>query len=223
MFTNENIQRQYGLSLHAISKPKIAKVLNALFVNDTDQLNSELQSVAYRMGVHVEYFDKTYRYLIKQQIESFLNTAGFSSKKFERFTQFKNIPVILLNGVEFKGEWKYPNDIKHHKTIRFWTEEYRYKLVEAMHFEAVFPYAEYCDMRIVAVPYSNNDNNLALMIVLPNTIQDFNKILNQLDKHQHKILTTPFEFKNVNIDIPIFKREEKSLISNVLYKVRNYT
>lgn len=130
--------------------------------------------------------------------------------------------MILVNGVEFKGEWKYPSDIKYYKWIRFWTEKYRYKLVEAMHFEGVFPYADYCKMRVVAVPYNHDHNNLALMIVLPNTVDGLKKLLKQIDKHQYKILTTPFLYQTVNVDIPMFKVEEKGPIVNVLNKVSTY-
>lgn len=214
-FTDNRIQEQYGLSLHNITTTKNAKVLNKVFVNDTYRLRQEVENVANHMGVHVEYLDMSFRYPVLQRLRS----KGYTDKELPRFTELNNLPMILLNGVEFKGEWEYPSDIKYYKWIRFWTEKYRYKLVEAMHFEGVFPYADYCKMRIVAVPYNHDHNNLALMIVLPNTVDGLTKLLKQIDKHQYKILTTPFLYQNVNVDIPIFKVEEKGPIVNVLNKV----
>lgn len=218
-FTDTSIQHRYGISLRNIIKTKSAKVLNKLFVNSTYQIEHYVETVANRIGFDVERIDMTYRYPVQQQIMSYLRDQGYDNKKLPRFSQLKNVQIVLLNGVEFKGEWEYPYDIKYLKWIRFWPEQYRYKLVEAMHFEAVFPYAEYCDMRLVAVPYNNIDNKLALMIVLPNSIGGLNKILNQLDKYQEKILNTDFELQNVNVDVPIFTLEEKTQITNVLYKV----
>lgn len=218
-FTDTTIQRIYGESLQNITKTKSAHVLNKLFVNSTDQLKDFVETVANNIGFNVEYIDMTYRYPAQQQILHYLRDQGYNDKKLPPFTQFKNVQVVLLNGVEFKGEWEYPYDIKYHKWIRFWSEEYRYKLVEAMHFEAVFPYAEYCNMRLVALPYNNADNRLALLIVLPNSIGDLTNILNQLDKHQAEILNTNFEYRNVMVDVPIFTLEEEAKITNVLYKV----
>lgn len=220
-FMDNRIQEQYGLSLHNITTTKNAKVLNKVFVNDTYQLKQEVENVANHMGVHVEYLDMSFRYPVHQRLADYMRSQGYTDKELPRFKQLNNLPMILVNGVEFKGEWEYPSDIKYYKWIRFWTDKYRYKLVEAMHFEGIFPYADYCKMRIVAVPY-NHDQNLALMIVLPNTVDGLTKLLKQIDKHQYQILTTPLQYQNVFVDIPIFKVEEKGPIVNVLNKVSTY-
>uniref|UniRef100_A0A336LX78 CSON004514 protein n=1 Tax=Culicoides sonorensis TaxID=179676 RepID=A0A336LX78_CULSO len=218
--TDTGFQHKYNISLREIAKSKSAKVLNKLFVSNKRQLLHYVETTARRIGFEVNYIDMTYKIMTKQLIEGHLRENGWHvDKRNNIIPSLSNDTIILLNAAVFNGDWKYPFDIKYHKWIRFWTEEYRYKLVEGMHFEAVFPYAEYCDMQLVMVPYNEKHNNLALMIVLPNTVLGLNQILNQLEKHQNLILHTQFDDKNVNVDVPIFELEEKQLVTDILYKM----
>lgn len=218
-FTDTNFQDRFSTNLHEIRNTKSTKVLNKLFLHNTYQLVRNIETVANRFGFDVEYIDMTHTDSAKQQITNYIIVQGWNNIQLCSSSQLTNAAIVILNRVEFKGEFEYPFDIKYKKWIRFWTEQFRYKLVESMHFQAVLPYAEYCEMRIVAVPYNDLDKSLALMIVLPNTVGGLNKILKQLDQYQDTILGTTFELENVRVDIPIFTIDEQTRLVNVLNKV----
>lgn len=214
------IQEKYGESLKKFSQTTMALVLNKLFVNNTDSLTPEIVDVASRMGFEYQYFGgHNQRFTVRKRIKEYMIEQSFNIENSINIRELWNIPIVLLNGVQFNGMWEYPFDIKYSKWIRFWTDQYRYKLVEAMHFEAVFPYAAFCDMQIVQIPYKF-DSNLALMIVLPNKIHGLRQIVSNLERVQSKILNAIFEYQDVTIDVPIFELEEKSELTNVLYKVK---
>ncbi|XP_063704256.1 intracellular coagulation inhibitor 2-like [Culicoides brevitarsis] len=214
--TNHNLQFTYASYTEKLSES--VKIMNKMFVNDTNVLRYDVSDAARRMAMNFEYYDMTWRYLLKTEIENYAKSHGFEMKV--TFDKLINQQIILTHGAQFKGEWEFPFDNKYVNFMRFWTEEFHYTLVEAMHFEAKFPYAEYCNLRIVAIPYKKDQNKLSLMIVLPNNHRELRNLVNYLNDYQNKILKTEFRMENVFIDVPIFVLEKNASLSDVTKRMK---
>lgn len=215
---DRTVQEEYSNDLKHFKTNPGANVLNKIFVGNEDQLRPITEIILKRIGFDIEKIDMNYKYVAFHIIQNYLKQHKWTNVENLHTNDLTNNTLIILNGASFHGDWTYPYDVKYQKWIRFWVDESRYKLTKGMHFEAEFPFAEYCDMRMIALPYTNS--NLSLLIVLPNTIRTLNDILNQLDRNLNKILKTNFKFRNVNVDLPIFEVKENTTSANVIYKVR---
>lgn len=217
--TNVTLQNDFLSDFEAIKSSKSTKVLNKLFLHNAYQLSHDMETVASRIGLETAYIDMSDVETTQQHITQYMIDRGSINMKLCSVSQLTNATIVILSRVEFQGEFEYPCDIKYKKRIRFWTEPYRYKVVEAMHFQTVLPYAENCEMRVIVVPYNDLEKSLSLMIVLPNTIGGLQEVLKGLDMYQEKLLGTKFNFENVRLDIPVFTVDERTRLVNVLNKV----
>lgn len=190
------VQQFYQSELKRVTNGGDVKVLNRIFVGQMQNLNPNLRTAAERKGFNIDSNLMQYR--------RWLHENGWGKIEVDPHALTKDT-ILLFQTVKFRYDWEYPFDIKYHKWIRFWVDNYRYKLVSGMHFEAVFPTATLCGLQIVALPFRRTrHHSAALMIVMPNTVTGLRNELKRLRERQQNILNAEWVSKPVNVDLPIF-------------------
>lgn len=197
-------------------------VVNKILVSQSTQIDHDFQSFAVKFGFSIDPSNiqckPNYgRHRVRYQRKScFINSSsrsdGSTKAKYHHnvvdlnpLALGKKNMMVLLNSIQYRSNWIYPFDVKYHKWIKFWVDNYRYKLVTGMHFETVFPTVTLCGLTIVALPYPViGKNRLALMIVIPNTVTGLKKELDRLKARQNEILNVAFQWKAVNVNVPVF-------------------
>lgn len=219
-----HVQEAYHNHLHSLVQPSLSspsfRVVNKILVSQDTHLDEKLQKVVARLGLDIGQIEIK---CLKSCSVIELNKTNPSNNvvvvNLNPLALTKTM-TIVLHTIHYHGDWKYPFDVKYHKWIKFWVDNHRYKLVSGMHFESVFPTAALCGLNIVALPYFGK-NHLALLMAIPNTITGLRKELKRLSQRQAEILNVPFQWKAVNVDVPVFSIVNEP-ISNValMEKVR---
>lgn len=128
-----------------------------------------------------------------------------------------NTSIVALSAIYFHGNWEHSFDKNKSAEIDFHVSKDKSVKVVAMHGMGVYKYLESKSLnaKILQLPYS--ENNPAMYIVLPNTIDDLQALEKKLmNRTSVSIETREMAYHSVNISLPKFKIETKTCLKRAL-------
>ncbi|XP_021572854.1 serpin B4-like isoform X2 [Carlito syrichta] len=200
---SENVHHQFQKLLTMLNKPTDdyeLKIANKIYEEKTYQF---LQ----------EYLDDIKKfYLTSMESLDFINAEEESRKKINSWVEsqtngkikdlfpndsLKDVVLVLVNAVYFKGQWEEKFHKEHTNEEKFWVN----KDVQA---------------KILEIPYKGKD--LSMIVLLPNEIDGLQKLEDELtaEKLIHWMSPQNMSERHVNLYLPRFKVEESYDLKDTL-------
>jgi serpin B len=224
----EETLRLSGLSRHEINKihgaliahlmkadPKVTmEIANSIWVN---QIFSLMQEFA---DTNRHYYDAQVASLdFNGPSAADIINDWVSDKTHEKITSIiESIPpqtaMYLINALYFYGTWKYAFDEKENLPVVFNYEDGSYSEVEAMRQKADLSYFAGNQVRMLELPYG--DGNFSMHIMLPAEGYKLNDVIQYFTIQNWKTWQENLAERSVNLVLPKFKFEYKSLLNEHL-------
>jgi len=129
----------------------------------------------------------------------------------------KELKLLLINVVYFKGKWKYQFKKLDTQKKEFYNLGKKEKKVDMMYICKNLRYNEDSKMQIVELPYDKD--SMSAIIILPKKGENINNFINNLnDKYIYEKIEKLNSCK-VSLNFPKFKFEKESNIKNALYNM----
>lgn len=127
--------------------------------------------------------------------------------------------ALLVNGMYFKGKFKYPFNKFDTKPTEFFLNTRDKKTIDMMHIQGKFNFAYLpeIDATALELPYANSD--LTLLIMLPNNAGDLEQMEAKLKAFEFNYIPSRLEPKNMCAYIPKFRVEYKLDLQKILERV----
>uniref|UniRef100_A0A8C8SX50 Serpin B10 n=1 Tax=Pelusios castaneus TaxID=367368 RepID=A0A8C8SX50_9SAUR len=217
--TAEDIHSEFQALISSINKPQ-----NSYLLKTANRLYEE-QTYPFCCG-YVEFVKKYYH--AEPQTVNFKNAAEQVRKEInswvEKQTEGKiqnllpedavdaNTALVLVNAIYFKGKWekRFLNENTTENPFRL--SKTKTKPVQMMFLKDTFPmyYLETMKVQIAELPYVNND--LSMLILLPDDIDDKSTGLEQRELTYEKLSkwTSPEMMEKIKVEmfLPRFKLQE---------------
>ncbi|KAJ3653290.1 hypothetical protein Zmor_012550 [Zophobas morio] len=189
----------YGVEGEAKVRSEFAKGIEENFKGEFEELKVEDAAKAAK-SVNDWVAEKT-----QKNIKSIVNEAMFK----------KNLSLLVVNAIFFKGEWVSKFKENFTKDDEFFVEEKNSVGVKMMHQKGNYWYVqdEELDAQIIEIPYKGFD--VKMMVILP-TENDIEKLEAKLAKTDFGKLGKNSKLTDVHLYLPKFKMEETIELNNVL-------
>uniref|UniRef100_A0A8C3FU40 Serpin B10 n=1 Tax=Chrysemys picta bellii TaxID=8478 RepID=A0A8C3FU40_CHRPI len=203
----EDIHSEFQALISLINKPQtsyLLKTANRLYEEQTFQFHSPLAVLHWNKN--------TILLLLKGKIQNLLPRGSVDP----------NTALVLVNAIYFKGKWekRFLNENTSENLFRL--SKTKTKPVQMMFLKDTFPicYLETMKVKIAELPYVNND--LSMLILLPDDIEDKSTGLEQLEREltYEKLSkwTSPEMMKTTGVELflPRIKLEESYNLKSTL-------
>jgi serpin B len=122
--------------------------------------------------------------------------------------------LVLANAIYFYGEWKTTFDSS--KTIEapFYRKAEEIPNVRFMNALFAMEYAHNDMFKMISIPYKNNE--VSMLIFLPNEPDSFSTALNSLDIRQYSALSKQLVPQKIDLFLPKFKIETEYMLQDLL-------
>ncbi|XP_044250862.2 serine protease inhibitor 42Dd-like [Drosophila takahashii] len=122
--------------------------------------------------------------------------------------------AVLLNAIYFKGQWQYQFDSSNTKKADFRTADKKIGSVQMMSLSGSFRanYIPELDAKVIELPYRNS--SLYMVIFLPEKVDGLPELEKKIAGFSGFLMP-----RNVNLKLPKFKIEFKSLLKEILMKM----
>ncbi|XP_037825050.1 serine protease inhibitor 42Dd-like [Lucilia sericata] len=127
--------------------------------------------------------------------------------------------VLLVNGLYFKGKWKYAFNKEETKTADFKLNLKEISKVDLMHIRGKFSYAQLKDIKAQALELPFNNTDMALIIILPDDIEGLAELEKHLKSLEFNYIPSRLAFKDVCAYIPKFRIEHEQDLRETLEKI----
>ncbi|XP_043364341.1 serpin B10-like isoform X3 [Dermochelys coriacea] len=186
---SEDIHSEFQELISLINKPQtsyLLKTANRLYEEQTFQFLSgyvEFVKKYYNAEPQTVNFEKAAEQA-RKEINSWVEsqTEGKIHNLLPRGAVDPNTKLVLVNAIYFKGKWekRFLNENTSENPFRL--SKTKTKPVQMMFLKDTFPicYLETMKVKIVELPYVNND--LSMLILLPDDIEDKSTGLEQLER-----------------------------------------
>ncbi|MBC7320232.1 serpin family protein, partial [bacterium] len=125
--------------------------------------------------------------------------------------------LILTNAIYFKGKWELQFDPKNTKNMPFYVSENVKVDTPMMYQKARFNYAEDEEVQVLEMPYIGKD--LSMVVILPKSNITLSKVEKILSIKKIKTWLSILSEKEVEVYIPKFKIEKRSVLNEILEKL----
>lgn len=110
--------------------------------------------------------------------------------------------ILMTSAIYFNGKWNVPFDSEFTGRDIFHVNQQKQVSLDYMNAVAYFSYAETDFLKVIDIPYGNKE--LAMTILLPKKIEDFQKLEEQLSDINFNFWTSNMYVRQVNIKLPKF-------------------
>lgn len=133
----------------------------------------------------------------------------------------KNLSLILINAIYFKGEWMSKFKEVSTKKDKFYLDEKNTIEVEMMHQKDYFNYKndEELGAEILEMPYK--ERSVKMVVIMPK--DGISKLEEKLTKTELKKITDGLKRTDLHVYLPKFKMEETMKLNDVLIEVSHNT
>ncbi|XP_023958597.1 serpin B10-like isoform X2 [Chrysemys picta bellii] len=225
----EDIHSEFQALISLINKPQtsyLLKTANRLYEEQTFQFHSgyiEFVKNYYHAEPQAVNFKKAAEQ-VRKEINSWVEsqTEGKIQNLLPRGSVDPNTALVLVNAIYFKGKWekRFLNENTSENLFRL--SKTKTKPVQMMFLKDTFPicYLETMKVKIAELPYVNND--LSMLILLPDDIEDKSTGLEQLEREltYEKLSkwTSPEMMKTTGVELflPRIKLEESYNLKSTL-------
>nr|XP_032648309.1 serpin B10-like isoform X1 [Chelonoidis abingdonii] len=225
----EDIHSEFQALISSINKPQnsyLLKTANRLYEEQTFQFHSEYVEFVknyYNAEPQAVNF-RTAAEQARKEINSWVEnqTEGKIQNLLPRGALDPNTVLVLVNAIYFKGKWekRFLNENTSENPFRL--SKTKTKPVQMMFLKDKFPicYLETMKVKIAELPYVNND--LSMLILLPDDIEDKSTGLEQLEREltYEKLSkwTSPEMMKTSEVELflPRIKLEESYNLKSTL-------
>jgi len=122
--------------------------------------------------------------------------------------------LVLANAIYFFGEWKTTFDSAMTKQAQFFLKDSVPVNTDFMNSSYSMDYTEDTLFRLVSIPYKNNE--VSLLVFLPQNPNSFDIALNSLDNRRYFTLIKSLIAVKVNLSLPKFKMESEFNLEDML-------
>uniref|UniRef100_A0A1I7SE61 SERPIN domain-containing protein n=1 Tax=Bursaphelenchus xylophilus TaxID=6326 RepID=A0A1I7SE61_BURXY len=136
-----------------------------------------------------------------------------SIKQFNKFF----FRILLVNALYFKSSWQERFNPILTSQKEFFVEPKVSRKVRMMKKKSQFIYHDADDLQLLGIPYSGNETYM--FMILPKRVEAINSISSVLDGKRLQSLLSRRERQLVNVEIPRFKLEEKTLLNRAMEKI----
>ncbi|XP_051168915.1 antichymotrypsin-2-like [Leptopilina boulardi] len=207
----DNLMNVTGLTL---------QILNKVFINDKLQVKSEFKDVLLN-NFHAE--EEQLNFIDSETAAKSINTwvSRGTNDKIKNIVKpddlSEDTAMIITNVVYFKGEWK--NKFSKVDRQIFYTNSNKETLVPIMYQYAdlEFGYASDINATFIELPYKNE--NLKMLIVLPNLIDGLEQVEKSLETMNLKTLRQKRYLSKVDLYLPKFRVENTIDLNEVLQEM----
>lgn len=113
--------------------------------------------------------------------------------------------MVLTNAIYFNGGWMFPFDKAATSPSLFHTSKQESIKTDFMHQTRSYPYYEDQEIQAISLPYKNN--RMALVVILPKSIEGWRMISQVINYERIKLVTSGMETREVQIALPKFRSE----------------
>jgi serpin B len=113
--------------------------------------------------------------------------------------------MVLTNAVYFNGNWLYPFDQRSTVASLFHVSKQESTMADFMHQTGTFPYYEDEEIQAVGLPYK--DNRMALVIILPRSIEGWKMVSQVLSLERINLVISGMDSREVRLALPRFTSE----------------
>jgi serpin B len=113
--------------------------------------------------------------------------------------------LVLTNAIYFNGGWMFPFDKAATSPSLFYTSKQESIKTDFMHQTRSYPYYEDEEIQAVSMPYKNN--RMALMIILPKSIEGWRMISQVINFERINLVMDAMETREVQLALPKFRSE----------------
>ncbi|XP_067418674.1 serpin B10-like isoform X3 [Emydura macquarii macquarii] len=225
----EDIHSQFQALISLINKPQtsyLLKTANRLYEEQTFQFCSkyiEFVKEYYHAEPQAVNFIKAAEQ-VRKEINSWVEsqTEGKIQNLLPKGAVDSNTALVLVNAIYFKGKWEKRFLDENTSEHPFRMSKTKTKPVQMMFLKDTFPicYLETMKVKIAELPYVNND--LSMLILLPDDIDDKSTGLEQLEREltYEKLSkwTSPEMMEKIEVEVflPRFKLEESYDLKSTL-------
>jgi len=122
--------------------------------------------------------------------------------------------LVLANAIYFYGEWKTTFDSAKTIEASFYRKAEEISNVKFMNALFAMEYAHNDMFKMISIPYKNNE--VSMLIFLPNEPDSFNTALNNLDIRQYSALSKQLLPQKIDLFLPKFKIETEYMLQDLL-------
>ncbi|XP_046810748.1 serine protease inhibitor 42Dd-like [Lucilia cuprina] len=127
--------------------------------------------------------------------------------------------ILLVNGLYFKGKWKYAFNKEDTKAADFRLNLKEKTKVDLMHIRGKFSYAQLRDLRAQALELPFNNTDMAFIIILPDDIEGLAELEKKLKSLEFNYIPSRLAIKDVCAYIPKFRLEQEQDLRETLEKI----
>jgi len=113
--------------------------------------------------------------------------------------------MVLTNAIYFNGGWMFPFDIAATSSSLFHTSSQESIKTDFMHQTRSYPYYEDEEIQAISLPYKNN--RMALMVILPRSIEGWRMISQVLNYERINLVISGMGTREVQLALPKFRSE----------------
>ena len=151
---------------------------------------------------------ETAREAINRWVEE--KTQDRIKELLEKGTVTRDSRLVLVNAVYFKGQWEKPFNPQWTSEVPFRVTPDRTVPVQMMSQSGEFGYGETDDAQLLYLPYrASGESGLAMVIVLPKTVDGLPRLEAQLSGHQIQKWFGSIWNRNGDVSLPKLKVEQK--------------
>ncbi|XP_034940184.1 ovalbumin-related protein X-like [Chelonus insularis] len=206
-------------TLNNIEKVEL-HIANSAYLHDNVQLLPKISALGidfYNFAVskinlqdNVKVADQINKWIMektKNKINDIINSDDITA----------DTRMILVNAIYFKGLWKFPFSRKDTTNEPFYLTKENYKLVPIMKKKIRYAHGELPQMnsRFIEIPYTNE--NLSMVIILPNEIEGLNSLEQNFD--WNSIVNAEPSHQEIIIHLPRFTIESTLNLKSILNKI----
>ncbi|XP_006115619.1 serpin B10 isoform X2 [Pelodiscus sinensis] len=226
---DEDIHSAFQALISLINKPQtsyLLKTANRLYEEQTLPFRREfvefVQKYYHAEPQAVDFIKAAEQ--VRKEINSWAEsqTEGKIQNLLPKGAVHANTVLVLVNAIYFKGKWKKRFLNENTSEHLFRLSKTKTKLVQMMHLQDTFStcYLEPMKVKIVELPYVNDD--LSMLILLPDDIEDKSTGLEQLEREltyeNVSKWTSPemMMMSEVELSLPRIKLEESYNLKSTL-------
>lgn len=116
-----------------------------------------------------------------------------------------NTRMVLTNAIYFNGGWMFPFDKAATSSALFHPSKQESINTDFMHQSRSYPYYEDKEIQAISLPYKNN--RMALMVLLPKSIEGWRMISQVISYERINLVISGLETREVQLALPKFKSE----------------
>lgn len=113
--------------------------------------------------------------------------------------------MVLTNAIYFNGGWMFPFDKAATSSSLFHPSKQESIKTDFMHQARSYPYYEDEEIQAISLPYKNN--RMALMVLLPKSIEGWRMISHVISYERINLVISGLETREVQLALPKFKSE----------------